>query len=151
VDEGSQCGWLAMKTPHVVLAKMFVVAGIMLGMVCCAGCSHGEGRRSRAKIDISTIERALATFYRNYKHFPHSLQDLTERQPDSSPALLLNWHLWDPWNQPYQFDPCQLHPETGAPLIWSDGEPGQPDTMITNWDREPQPRSAAGEQNGRNS
>ena len=122
-----------MKTMHVVAAKLFVVAVILLGAICCPPNLYGDRRDARAMMDTRSIAQALQTYEVNNGHFPQSLQELTKRQPNGNAALLKPSALLDPWNQPYHFDPGQLHPETGAPLVWSDGEPGDPDGKITNW------------------
>jgi hypothetical protein len=80
------------------------------------------------------IEKALLTFKVKNGFFPQTLQELADRQPDGSAALLKTQALIDSWGQPYQYDPKQLDPESGTPLIWSDaGEPGNPDRKIANW------------------
>jgi hypothetical protein len=122
-----------MKTMNVVAAKLFVVAAILLGTICCPPYLYGYRRDERALMDTRSIAQALQTYEVNNGHFPQSLQELTKRQPNGNAALLKPSALLDPWNQPYHFDPGQLHPETGAPLVWSDGEPGDADGMITNW------------------
>jgi hypothetical protein len=60
---------------------------------------------------------------------------LAEIHPQSGHAALIKESmLLDPWGRPYHFDPSQVHPETGAILVWSDGpELGQPNSWITNW------------------
>jgi hypothetical protein len=84
-------------------------------------------------MDVRSIAQALEVFKANNGHYPPSLQALTERQPNGGPVLLAPRMLLDPWRQPYRYDPQQLHPETGVPLVWSDGVPGQSDGKITNW------------------
>jgi hypothetical protein len=115
------------------LAKMSVVAGILLGIVCCPARLHGDTLENRARMDLSSIEKALQTFKVNNGHYPQSLQELTERQPNGSAALLKAHAIRDPWGQPYHFDPGQLDPERGVPLVWSDCEPGQANRKIANW------------------
>ena len=40
--------------------------------------------------------------------------------------------LIDPWTNPYNYDPNQLDPKNGRPLIWSNGKPGE-NKPIRNW------------------
>jgi hypothetical protein len=143
IDGASPFGWNdfavcvpTMKTLHVAAVRMGVVAGILLGLVCYPAYLYGDRRDVRALMDTRSIGQALQTYKVNNGHFPQSLHVLTERQPDGNAALLKPSALRDPWGQPYHFDPGQLHPETGAPLVWSDGEPGDPDGKITNWQEE---------------
>jgi hypothetical protein len=87
---------------------------------------------NRAKMGIRTIEQAVQTFKVNNGHYPASLEDLTVRQPNNSPALLKPQAIIDPWNQPYQYE---QRDRRGVlfPHIYSLGEPGK-DQIINNLD-----------------
>jgi hypothetical protein len=118
-----------MKTLHLV------VAGTLLCVVCSPSRLHGDSNIKKAKTDTLTLEKALLTFKANHGAWPDDLQTLAEIDPRSGHgALIRESMLLDPWGRPYHFDPSQVHPETGAILVWSDGpEPGEPDSRITNW------------------
>jgi hypothetical protein len=122
-----------MKTLHAFAGRVGVVAGTLLGVVGYPTHLYGDTRENRARMDLSSIEKALLTFQIKHGHYPHSLEELTQRHPDDSSALLKSHALRDPWNQPYHYDPGQLHPETGIPLVWTDGDPGKPTCKIANW------------------
>jgi hypothetical protein len=128
-----------MKTLLAAIVRVCVVAGILLGMVCCPPTVYGYVPRIAAKYDATNIAHALQVFKDRNGHYPQSLEELAQRQPDGGVALLTKRALRDPWGQPFHFDPGQLDPETGHPLVWSDGEPGKPDGKITNWGQEEAP------------
>jgi general secretion pathway protein G len=116
----------------VVVAIILILAGA--GIVVFTGVLSGS-KESRAKLDVKSIEKAVQVYTVKYGRAPGSLQELTTRMPDNSPALLKPEALTDPWDQPYGYDPSQAHPTTDVPLIWSNGDPvkgGQ--GKITNWD-----------------
>jgi hypothetical protein len=93
------------------------------------------GSPDRARLDIKSLEKAVQTYEVKYGRLPATLQELTERLPDNSPALLKKEALTDPWGQPYIYDPNQRHPTTDIPLILSMGDPAQGGKApIRNWD-----------------
>src|SRR5438309_218851 len=123
---------MLMKT--LVAARGCVVAWTLFCMVCWPPYVHAHSNIGQAKYDMFTLEKALLAYKVRYGVWPDSLQALAERHPDGGAALIKESMLLDPWNRPYQFDVTQVHPETGAFLVWSDGpEPGQPGSRITNW------------------
>jgi general secretion pathway protein G len=87
---------------------------------------------NRAKMDVRNIEAAVMTFNTTNHRYPQSLQELTERQPNGSAALLKIEALTDPWGQPYQYEPGRTHSKTDIPMIYSMGPPGK-NTQIPNW------------------
>ena len=117
----------------VVVAIILILAGA--GIFVYTGVL-ADTRVNRAKMDVHSIEQAVQTYKVNNGYYPQTLQELTQRQPNNSAALLKPHAIINPWNQPYHFDAGLLHPETGAPLVWSDGEPGDPDGKITSWQEE---------------
>jgi hypothetical protein len=88
--------------------------------------------RERAAKDVKKLEMAVGAWKRLYGGvLPESLQQLVQPR-DDGPAILEKRALIDPWDQPYHYDPSQLHPVTGVPRIWSDGPPDQKEP-ISNW------------------
>ncbi|HYV35456.1 MAG TPA: hypothetical protein VE988_07120 [Gemmataceae bacterium] len=88
-----------------------------------------------ARADIKQLEH-LVLEYQERKHFyPLSLWELIERDPIDMPVrpIGVDVKFTDPWGQGYCYDPNQLHPKTGMPLIYSEGRPGRK-KRITNWD-----------------
>ena len=85
----------------------------------------------RAIQEIDRLEKKVALFTKLYETLPTSLQQLVESQNGDDPILEKS-ALIDPWDQPYHYNAEMRHPETGAPLIWSDGPPGKEKT-ISNW------------------
>jgi hypothetical protein len=92
-----------------------------------------EMRIQRAKMDVKRIEQAVLSYKVNYKKYPQTLNELTQRQPNGDPAFLKAETLFDPWGNQYVFEPGNLHPDTAIPRIYSVGEPGKKQP-ISNWD-----------------
>jgi hypothetical protein len=117
-----------MKTSSVI------IAGAWLCIVCCPCASRADSNVGKAKTDVLTLEKAVLAWQTRHDVFPVSLKVLAECQPDGGAAYIKENMLVDPWGRPYQYDTTRLHPETGVPLIWSDGaEPGNPRSKIANW------------------
>jgi hypothetical protein len=87
----------------------------------------------RARMNLTSIENAVIAYKNKNGSLPKSLFALTERQADGSEALLKLSMLTDPWGNPYYYEPKNLHPLTGIPLIYSHGSSYDP-TAIRNWD-----------------
>jgi hypothetical protein len=103
----------------------------------CPPVARGDSNISRAKTDVLALEKALESYKARNGSWPESLRVLAESDRHGNPAFIPERLLLDPWGRPYQFDPQQLRPEIGVPLIWSDGpDPSDPEDRITNW---PQP------------
>jgi general secretion pathway protein G len=90
-------------------------------------------REDRAKLDCHSLELAVGTYFSKHGVYPDSLQQLTQRQPDGSPALLEAKALNDPWGNAYVYEPRTRHQATDKPLIYSHGTPGV-NKQINNWD-----------------
>jgi hypothetical protein len=87
----------------------------------------------QARIDVKSLEQAVAAYEVKNGQRPLSLQILAEKQADGGPAYIKDTLLRDPWRQLYIYEPNTLHPNTGVPLIMSQGPPGQK-MPIRNWD-----------------
>jgi len=114
----------------VVVAIILILAGA--GVFVFTGVL-GETQEKRAKMDVMSIEKAVLTFKTNYGYYPQDLQTLVNVQPNGSPALLKESVLVDPWQQPYIYEPTNLHPKTAMPHVYSNGTPGK-NMVISNWD-----------------
>jgi hypothetical protein len=91
------------------------------------------GPINRAKMDVKSLEAAVVKYSTNNGNYPETLAELTERHPlDGSPAVLTEKALLDPWGQPYIYEPITWHPQTGKPLIYSNGPPDAR-LRISNW------------------
>jgi hypothetical protein len=103
-------------------------------LLCIQNRAYGDSRGGRARLDVMTLDQAVTAWRLKYGALPPNLQIMTERHPDGSPALIKDLYaLIDPWNEPYHYDPNQLCPESGKPLIWCDGPPGVSNGKMANW------------------
>jgi hypothetical protein len=90
-------------------------------------------RRARVRIDLRNLTTAVEAHKVRHGAFPASLKDLTKGKKGEKP-LLEPKALRDPWGRPYVYDPSQLDPVTGRPLIYSEGPPPRnPSGRISNW------------------
>jgi len=97
-------------------------------------------KRDVAKRGVMALEQAIKAYQIDETHhtpdnptgLPPSLEVLAQADPQAGTrAALPVKALYDPWNQPYQYDRNRAHSQTGVPLVWSNGPPGgQP---IYNW------------------
>jgi general secretion pathway protein G len=115
----------------VVVAIILILAGA--GIFVYTGVL-ADTRVNRAKMDVTSLEKAVETFkIKNKGNYPQTLDELTVRQQDGGAALLKVQALTDPWGNRYIYEPGNLHPDTGMPHIYSTGEPGK-NQPISNWD-----------------
>jgi hypothetical protein len=95
----------------------------------------GDPRPWRAHMDIHTLDRAARFYFEENKQWPPDLETLTKPMPDGKPPFIKDAsQLIDSWGRPYQYDPRQLNPKTGRPLIWCVPDPSKPESKFTNWD-----------------
>src|SRR5262249_46967181 len=93
-----------------------------------------DGRTARAKVDVKTLETAVAAWKVKYGKVPPTLEALTKPGPDGGLPFLQSAGLTAPWGRPYAYDPQNRNPQTDVPLIWSEGPiPRNPAGRITNW------------------
>jgi hypothetical protein len=114
----------------ILLAVLLLLGGGFLA-ISIFGYSGG-GKEQDAVVGIRNLESGVNAYYLDYQRYPNELADLTVTLPDGRPAKLPQTALIDPWNQPYQYEPKNLHPTTKMPRIWSSGMPGER-RPITNW------------------
>jgi general secretion pathway protein G len=125
------------KRSAFTLMEIIVVAAIIL-ILAGAGAVVlprflSDAKVNRAKMDIKSLETAVMGYQARNQNFPNSLQELAEVQPDGGLAFIDRSLLKDPWNNYYEYNPGQLHPRNGKPLIRSQGPPGQATVPISNW------------------
>ena len=81
------------------------------------------------------MQQVVTAYKSRQGDWPATLDVLTEAGSDGRLALLTKSSLKDPWGRTYQYDTNRLHPESGMPLIWTEGPtPGQSGSKMTNWD-----------------
>jgi hypothetical protein len=96
-------------------------------------------------LDVKSLDQAVTAYWLRLGKWPSSLEVLTERSPDGGPPLIKDKYLLqDAWGRPYHYDLDQLNPQSGKPLIWSDGDPRTPGVKFANWGEEPRPYSPIG-------
>ena len=119
------------------LMEVMVAAAILVVLASVAGVavfSYLETAKvDAARAGTKIIERAVVTYNLSSGSYPDTLEALL--QPVAGkPALLEEKDLFDPWRQPFIYEPGTLSP-TGKPLIYSQGaNPGDASNRITNWD-----------------
>ena len=108
---------------------------LLVVLLATSGCGSSSPLVTRARIEIQDLEKAVETYEVQKGSLPGDLETLTEPTTPGAKAPIAAGHLNDPWHHPYHYDPAERHPNTGRPLIWSDGpSPGQPGSKIANWE-----------------
>jgi hypothetical protein len=131
---------MAAANSIVIVFRLCAIATVCVLVVCCPARVCGYSNVGKAKLDVISLQQAVFAYKTKHSVWPESLRVLAERHADGDLAFVKEGLLVDPWGRPYHFDPLQLHPETNAPLIWSDGrDPADPDAQITNWPTPPDP------------
>jgi hypothetical protein len=95
--------------------------------------STHDDRVDHARRDIKSLDLAISTFFTKHGHYPATLRELAEPQPDGSPPILADKTWTDPWGNAYIYDQHARQPMTERPLVYSNGPPGQ-NKRISNWD-----------------
>jgi general secretion pathway protein G len=108
----------------VVVAILVILAGV--GSVAVFKYMD-DAKENAARLGIAKIEQAAISYKTKHGEFPQSLQELTK--VEGSGAYLEDKDLLDPWNQPYIYNPSELHPQSRRPHISAQG----PDGLISNW------------------
>jgi hypothetical protein len=115
-----------------LLLGMPVLGLVVAGFIVCNSLMVTT-KEDRAKMDTKALQTVVTSYYASHEVYPNTLDELTQVQPDGSPALVDAKGLIDPWGNPYIYDPTSRHPKTDRPLIYSNGPPGQ-NKRISNWD-----------------
>ena len=115
----------------MVLLVIGISAGLIL--VCCGGCvglsavfymrNLEQAKNSVAKMTVQHIAEAVEIYKSERGEYPPDLETLTQPM-GSGPATLEEKDLTDPWNRPYVYEPDNINPVTGQPLIYSGGASG---------------------------
>jgi hypothetical protein len=93
-----------------------------------------NARQERAKVNLKVLSVAVTKYFIDQGQYPPSLKALTEKQPGGGRELLEPTALIDPWGRPYVYEPNVVNPQTGTPLIYSQGpRPGDASGHIRNW------------------
>ena len=93
-----------------------------------------ESPTTFARFDIWALQKAIVVYRDKHGAWPKDLAVLAAPQPDGSPAYIGSAALVDLWGRPYRYNPAVRNPNTGIPLIWSEGpEPGKEGSKIRNW------------------
>jgi len=114
----------------VVVAIIVVLAGAgALGVLRFLD----ESKVNTAFTGTKTLETALKACYADprYGRYPDSLEFLAN-PGDGARAFVEPGALFDPWHQPFQYNPNEWHPTTGVPKVYSLGPPGK-NQPISNW------------------
>jgi type II secretory pathway pseudopilin PulG len=113
----------------VVVAIIVILAGTAVAVFGYLETS----KRDIAKVQCMNLQKAVEYYKMRHHTWPENLAILAQPQ-EAAPALIEEKDLYDPWGNPFVFEPGQQSP-TGKPLIYSQG-PNQGDSSgrISNWD-----------------
>jgi general secretion pathway protein G len=112
----------------VVVAIILILAG--LGGYYFMG-QLKESRKSTAKIQIKTLEKAAQNYMVQHgDRPPDQLQDLRKRDSSGGPYLENNDALYDPWGNVFQYNAAGSRNEGLKPDIWCVSPDG---VEIGNW------------------
>jgi general secretion pathway protein G len=114
----------------VVVAIIVTLAGLSVTAIFGA---LDSAKLKTAKMGAKNLEQAVMGYYTEYGIYPQSLEILLQPDQETGKARLEQRQLFDPWNNPYQYQPQNLS-LTGIPLIFSNGPPSKP-KQISNWDK----------------
>jgi hypothetical protein len=107
---------------------------MLLATLLLIPCGCSETKAAQAKVDLNNIGKAVLAYKTSTGQWPENLESLTEKEPDGGNIYLSTNTLVDPWGRRYQYDAKEHHPDTGQPLIWSEGpNPGSAASKIANW------------------
>lgn len=130
---------LALARTGFTLMEMMVVVAILVVLAGTGSVIYlnhlNEAKRSRAKMDVKTLEQVAETYQIKYGEYPPSLAVLTQPTSDGNKPYLEPGALLDPWGHEYLYQvPGQHHATTGKPDIWSQGSTqGDAGGAIGNW------------------
>jgi general secretion pathway protein G len=124
------------RRPAFTLMEIIVVVAIIL-ILAGAGAVVlpkflEDAKMGRAKLDVKSIEIAVMKYNMDKGHFPQTLEELAQIQPDGSMAYLDESALNDPWGQRWDYNPSSVNPKNGKPRIGTQGPQGK-NTPYYNW------------------
>jgi general secretion pathway protein G len=109
----------------VEIMIVIVIIGLLAGLVTVNVRSYlAKAKQNSAKQEISTIVKALETFYASYSRYPTNEEglDILIKPSTKFPEPLLNGGLTDPWSRTYQYS---APGSTGPYEVISFGEDGR--------------------------
>ena len=116
------------------LMEVMVVVAIILVLAGVGGVVYmrhlDDANEAKAKLDLKALSNAVEMYKSRTGRFPDSLQVLAQARADGA-AYIEEDHLFDPWEQPYRYDPGQMHPTTRKPLISCMTPSGK---QLSSWD-----------------
>ncbi|HYV37503.1 MAG TPA: type II secretion system protein GspG [Gemmataceae bacterium] len=124
-----------MKSSNVKTLLLLVLLFAASGLVIWFGYKAilNERHKGTARSDVAAIDRAATAYHSKHSEWPSQLDVLIAGSENDNPFCGPD-PLTDPWGRRYQYDPKQVHPSSGKPLIWTEGlEPGK-SAKISNWD-----------------
>jgi len=87
-----------------------------------------NARIDRARMDCKLLASTVEAYQAKLGQPPANLTALTQATQDqygqTIRAFIEPAALMDPWNQPYQYDPTDIDPNSGKCKVWSKGPPG---------------------------
>ncbi len=114
----------------VVVAILVVLAGVGIPIYSRI---QENAYKNAAKTIITKVEQAIEAYKLQHGQLPDNLQVLTQPE-DGAAAFLETKSLLDPWNRPVVYEPSQTHPQSGRPMVYSQGpRPGDQTSRVTNW------------------
>ena len=127
----------------IELMVVMVILGILAGLIVPRIMDRPEeARRTKAAIQIQSIEQALKLYKLDNRRYPSTEQGLGALvvRPSAAPAPE-NWKAYverlpaDPWGQPYQYLAPGVHGEVDVFSYGADGRPGGEgfDADIGSW------------------
>ena len=121
------------------LMEVLVVVAIILILAGAGGyiyMNHLENaKKDLCKANVMALDQEIGAWRTRHGDYPTQLAELAALGPNGEAATIENKMLLDPWNQPYFYEPQNLHPLTKKPHIYSNGAtPGNPAGRISNWE-----------------
>ena len=126
----------------IELMVVLVIIGVLAALIVPNVLDRADDARvTAARTDVGRLMQALKLYKLDNQRYPTQEQGLQAlvAKPNAGPVPP-NWKPYvdklpnDPWGRPYQYNPAVRNPNTGIPLIWSDGpDPGKEGGKIRNW------------------
>ena len=116
------------------LMEVLVVVAIILILASLGGYyvmgQLAEARKSEAKVQVRTLQKACENYELNYRQRPSSLSVLLQKGDLGGPYLTNRDVLLDPWGREYQYNAQGPRNNGMFPDIWTTDPDGK---EIGNW------------------